>query len=154
MRFRADRYTAMEAFKLPSKWRAAVLWFGVWTLIGLIFAVLSYSEEIGANRHLGFSYSLRLNLVYFYLWGALSLLLFRFSYRFPIEFRPLRSRNLLLHIPVIVLVASVHQGLHLAINWYFTPGFKGPFTAIAELYRAYFAFGLYLDLIIASLFVI
>src|SRR6266536_1593915 len=120
----------MEAFKSTSKLRAAMLWFGVWTLIGLIFAVLSYSAEIGANRYLGFSYSLRQNLFYFYLWGGLSLLLFRFSYRFPIEFRPLRFRNLL-HIPVIVLVSSVHQVFHLAINWYFTPGFKGRFTAIA-----------------------
>src|SRR5882672_10705488 len=119
MRFRAGRSTAMETFKSTSKSRAVMLWLGVWTPIGLIFAVLSYSAEIGANRYLGFSYSLRLNLVYFFLWGALSLLLFRFSYRFPIEFRPLRFRNLLLHFPVLVLVASVHQGLHLAINWYF-----------------------------------
>jgi hypothetical protein len=40
---------------------------------------------------------------HFYLWGALSLLIFRFSRCFRLELRPLRFRNLLLYLPVILL---------------------------------------------------
>jgi two-component system LytT family sensor kinase len=142
----------MTSFKSNSKWRSTLLFFGVWTLVVLIFSAVSYAAEIGSNTHLGLSYSLRLNLVYFYLWAFLSLLIFRFSHRFPIEFRPFRFRNLLLHIPVIFLFAAVHQTAYLAINWFIAP--RGRFATIGALYRAYFAFGLYLSLIVTCLFVI
>src|SRR6266849_4697709 len=104
----------MREFKSTSKWRSAILFLGVWTLVSLVFAALSYASEIGfgANRQVALSRALRLNLVYFYLWGGFSLLIFRFSYRFPVEFRPLRLRNLLLHIPAILLFAGIHTGIH------------------------------------------
>lgn len=146
----------MTVFKSTPKWRRAILLFGVWTLVGLIFAALSYASAIIENRHFALHNSLRLNLPYFYVWGALSPLIFRFSRRFPIEFRPLRLRNLLLHIPAIFLFSSIHQGIHLIIGWFLTPGFQGQFASIAHLYlyRRYFVIGLYLDFIVASLIVI
>src|SRR5437588_348387 len=125
----------MKEFKSTSKWRTAILLFGGWTLVGLIFAALSYASAIIENRHFALHYALRLNLPYFYLWGALSPLIFRFSHRFPVEVRPFRLRNLLLHVPAILLFSSIHQGIHLVIGWFFTPGFKGQFASIAELYR-------------------
>jgi signal transduction histidine kinase len=144
----------MRGFKSKAKWRSAAVFFGVWTLVGLVFAAVSYASENEANRRLGLTYALRLNLPFFYLWGALSLLIFRFSRRFRIELRPLRFRNLLLHLPAILLFAGIHQGVHLAIGWFFTPGLRGQLASIGALYRAYFAFGLYLDLIIATLIVV
>jgi len=92
--------------------------------------------------------------VQFYLWGSLSPLIFRFSHRFPVEFRPLRLRNLVLHIPTILLFASIHQGMFLAILWFLNPRINGDLVSFAEFYRQFFAWGLYQDLIVASLIVI
>lgn len=146
----ADQST--REFKSTPKWLSAALFFGVWTLVGLIFTALTYATELG--EQLGFSYALRLNLTRFYLWAILSLLIFRFSYRFPVEFRPLKLRNLLLHIPAIFFFSSIHQVIHLAIAWQFAPEFKETFGSLAGVYRTYFASGLYIGLIVALLIVI
>jgi len=140
---------------LKTTWCKAALLFGGWTLVSVIFAVVSYAAAIGENhREFDFVSALRLNLVQFYLWAILSPLLFRFSRRFPIEFRPLKVRNLLLHFPVLISFAGIHQVIHLAILWSITPRLKRQFPALVDFYRAYFWFGFYIDLIIASLIVI
>lgn len=138
--------------KPTPKWLSATLFFGVWTVVGLIFTALTYATDLG--EQLGFSYALRLNLTRFYLWAVLAPLIFRFSYRFPVEFRPLRFRNLLLHVPAIFLFSSIHQLIHLAIAWWFAPDFSERFNSIGEMYRTYFAAGLYIGLIVAALIVI
>jgi sensor histidine kinase YesM len=136
-------------------WRRAALLFGGWTLVSVIFAAVSYAAAIGENnKEFGFVSALRLNLVQFYLWAILSPLLFKFSRRFPIEFRPINLRNLLLYFPAVISFAGIHQTVHLAILWSITPRWRQQFPALIDCYRAYFAFGFYIDLIIASLIVI
>jgi sensor histidine kinase YesM len=136
-------------------WRRAALLFGGWTLVSVIFAAVSYAAAIGGNnKEFGFVSALRLNLVQFYLWAILSPLLFKFSRRFPIEFRPINLRNLLLYFPAVISFAGIHQTVHLAILWSITPRWRQQFPALIDCYRAYFAFGFYIDLIIASLIVI
>jgi two-component system, LytTR family, sensor kinase len=136
-------------------WRRAALLFGGWTLVSVIFAAVSYAAAIGENnKEFGFVSALRLNLVQFYLWAILSPLLFKFSRRFPIEFRPLNFRNLLLYFPAVISFAGIHQTVHLAILWSITPRWRQQFPAFIDCYRAYFAFGFYIDLIIASLIVV
>src|SRR5215831_3380277 len=136
-------------------WRRAALLFSGWTLVSIIFALISYAAAIGENnKEFGFVSALRLNLVQFYLWAILSPLLFRFSRRFPIELRPINVPNLLLHFPVLISFAGIHQVIHLAILWSITPRLKRQFPALVDFYRAYFWFGFYIDLIIASLIVI
>jgi sensor histidine kinase YesM len=140
---------------LKTKWHRAALLFGGWTLVSIIFAGISYAGAIGENnKEFGFASALRLNLVQFYLWAILSPLLFRFACRFPIEFRPLNVRNLLLYFPALISFAGVHQVLHLAVLWSITPRWRQRFPALIDCYRAYFAFGFYIDLIIALLIVI
>jgi two-component system, LytTR family, sensor kinase len=136
-------------------WRRAALLFGGWTLVSVIFAAVSYAAAIGENnKEFGFVSALRLNLVQFYLWAILSPLLYKFSRRFPIEFRPLNFRNLLLYFPAVISFAGIHQTVHLAILWSITPRWRQQFPAFIDCYRAYFAFGFYIDLIIASLIVV
>jgi two-component system, LytTR family, sensor kinase len=143
----------MGNFKI--NWRRAVFLFGGWTLVGVIFAAVSYAAAIGENnKEFGFVSALRLNLVQFYLWAILSPLLFRFSRHFPIEFRPLNLRNLLLYFPAVISFAGIHQTVHLAILWSITPRWRQQFPVLINCYRAYFAFGFYIDLIIASLIVV
>ncbi len=140
---------------LKINWRRMALLFGGWTLVGVIFAAVSYAAAIGENnKEFGFVSALRLNLVQFYLWAILSPLLFRFSRHFPIEFRPLNLRNLLLHFPALISFAGIHQAIHLAVLWSITPRLRRQFPALIDCYRAYFGFGFYIDLIIASLIVI
>src|SRR5438067_3801282 len=136
-------------------WRRAAFLFGGWTLVSVIFAAVSFAAAIGENnKEFGFVSALRLNLVQFYLWAILSPLLLRFSRRFPIEFRPLNLRNLLLHFPALISFAGIHQTIHLAILWSITPRLRRQFPDLIDCYRAYFGFGFYIDLIIASLIII
>src|SRR5437764_38769 len=141
--------------KLKINWRRAALLFSGWTLVGIIFAGISYAAAIGENnREFGFVSALKLTLVQFYLCAILSPLLFRVSRRFPIEFRPLNVRNLLLYFPALISFAGIHQIIHLAVLWSITPRWRQQFPALIDCYRAYFGFGFYIDLIIALLIVI
>jgi two-component system, LytTR family, sensor kinase len=143
----------MENFTI--KCRRAALFFVGWTLVSIIFAGISYAAAIGENnKEFGFVSALRLNLVQFYLWAILSPLVFRFSRRFPIELRPLNVRNLLLYFPALISFAGIHQVLHLAVLWSIIPRWRQKYPALIDCYRAYFAFGFYIDLIIALLIVI
>ena len=140
---------------LKINWRRAGLLFGGWTLVSVIFAAISYAAAIGENnKEFGFVAALKLNLVQFYLWAILAPLLFRFSRRFPIEFRPLNLRNLLLYFPALISFAGIHQIIHLAVLWSITPQWRQRYPALIDCYRAYFAFGFYIDVIIASLIVV
>src|SRR5438876_7863260 len=140
---------------LKISWRRAVLLFGGWTLVSVIFALISYAAAIGENnKEFWFVSALKLNLFQFYLSAILSPLLFKFSRRFPIEFRPLNLRNLLLYFPALISFAGIHQLIHLAVLWSITPRWRQKYPALVDCYRAYFAFGFYIDLIIALLIVI
>ena len=143
----------MRNFK--TNWRRAAFLFIGWTLVSIIFAGISYAAAIGENnKEFGFVSALRLNLVQFYLWAILSPSVFRFSYSFPIELRPLNVRNLLLYFPALISFAGVHQLIQLAILWSIIPRWRQKYPALIDCYRAYFAFGFYIDLIIALLIVI
>jgi len=140
---------------LKLNWRRTAVFFAGWTLVSIIFAGISYAAAIGENnKEFGFVSALKLNLVQFYVWATLSPLVFRFSRRFPIEFRPLTVRNLLLYFPALISFAGIHQLIHLAILWSITPRWRQKYPALIDCYRAYFAFGFYIDLIIALLIVI
>lgn len=124
-------------------------------MVGLIFAAVSYGIAIseGSGRF-GLVEALKLNLVQFYLWGVFSLFIFVFSRRFPIEIRPLRTRNLLLHVPALLLFAGLHQAVHLLVLWSSSARLRKQFPSLLDCYRAYFGLGFYIDLIVALLIII
>src|SRR2546421_10376116 len=135
--------------------RQAALLFGGWTVVGLIFAAGSYGIAMSeSNSRFGLAEALKLNLVQFYLWGIFSLLVFAFSRRFPVEFRPLRTRNLLLHFPALLLFAGLHQAVHLLVLWSSSARLRQQFPSLLDCYRAYFGLGFYIDLIVALLIII
>src|SRR5947207_7680563 len=140
---------------LKTNWCRAAFVFGGCTLVSVIFAAVSYAAAVGENnKEFDFVSALRLNLVQFYLWAILSPLIFRFSRRFPIELRPVHLRVRFLHFPALVSLAGIHQIFHLAVLGFITPRLRRQFPALIDCYRAYFGFGFYIDLIIASLIVI
>src|SRR2546421_7409445 len=135
--------------------RQTALLFGGWTVVGLIFAAVSYGIAMSeGSRSFGLAEALKLNLVQFYLWGIFSLLVFAFSRRFPVEFRPLRTRNLLLHFPALLLFAGLHQAVHLTVLWSTSARLRRQFPSVLDCYRAYFGLGFYIDLIVALLIII
>jgi two-component system LytT family sensor kinase len=137
------------------KLRRAALLLGAWTLVGIIFAAVSYASALAeTNRRFGFFDALRLNLIQFYLWGLFSPLLFWFSRRFPLELSPRKCGNLFLHIPALLVFAGVHQVIQVAVLWLATPRMRQQWPSIVDCYRAFFWFGFYIDLIIASLIII
>jgi sensor histidine kinase YesM len=140
---------------VKTNWRRSALLFVTWTLIGLVFAAVSYGVALSQNdKRFGIAASLKLNLVLFYLWGAFSPVILRFCRRFRVEFRRLSIRNLMVHVPAIVLFAAVHETLLLAILWSITRSTRGELTTITDYYARHFGYGFYIDLIIASLIVI
>jgi signal transduction histidine kinase len=137
------------------KLRRAALLFGAWTFVGIIFATVSYASALAeTNRRFGFLDALRLNLILFYLWGLFSPLLFWFSRRYPLEFPPRKRANFFLHLPALVVFATVHQAIQVVVLWSTTPRMQQQWPSIVDCYRYYFWFGFYIDLIIALLIII
>ncbi|MFZ1218039.1 MAG: histidine kinase [Chthoniobacterales bacterium] len=135
--------------------RRLALLFGAWTLVGVVFAAVSYASALAdTNRHFSLFDALRLNLVQFYLWGIFAPFLLSFSRRFPVEFPPRKKRNLLLHFPALLVFAGLHQLIQVATLWSVTPQMRRQWPSIVDCYRFYFWWGFYIDLIIALLIVI
>src|SRR3954451_2620489 len=142
----------MTAFR--TNWRKWLLLFGLWTMVGLDFAAVSYGVALSQNdKRFGIAAALKLNLVLFYLWGVFSPFIFRFYQRYRLEFRRLSFRNLAVHVPAVVLFAAVHQTLLLAILWSITPRARSD-TSLLAYFGMHFGYGFYVDLIIALLIVI
>ncbi len=121
----------------------------------MIFATVSFTASLSeGNRGFSFLSAVQFNLVLFWWWAVLSFLIFWFSRRFPVELRPLKTGNLLLHIPAVILLAVGHQVIHLTTLWIVAPGLRRMFPTLAACFRSYFGFGFYIDLIIATLIVI
>src|SRR5262249_27021416 len=140
---------------LKTNWRRPALLFVTWTLVGLVFAAVSYGVALSQNdKRFGIAASLKLNLVLFFLWWFFSPLILRFCRRFRVEFRRLSIRNLMVHVPAIVLLAAVHETLLLAILWSIAPSARGELSTITDYYARHFGYGFYIDLIIASLILI
>jgi LytS/YehU family sensor histidine kinase len=59
-----------------------------------------------------------------------------------------------LYFPALISFAGIHQVIHLAVLWSIMPRWRQKYPALMDCYRAYFAFGFYIDLIIALLIVV
>src|SRR5262249_31379924 len=95
---------------LKINWRRAALLFVTWTLVGLVFAAVSYGVALSQNDpRFGIAAALKLNLVLFYLWGLFAPFILRFCRRFRIEFRRLSVRNLTVQVPAVVISAALHE---------------------------------------------
>ena len=138
-----------------TKWRGAFVYLAAWGIIALIFATISYAASFGeGTRGISFISALEFNLVLFYFWAFLALLIFWFTRRFPIEVRPLNTPNLLVHIPAIIVLAAGHEVVHLTTLWLLVPRLRQLFPTLAACFRVYFGFGFYVNVIIATLIVI
>ncbi len=70
---------------LPYYWRKTLIFFGVWTLYGLFFALQSYINSAYVGRIVSFEHTLGLWLSCGYVWAFLTPFVIRLASRFPLE---------------------------------------------------------------------
>ena len=137
-----------------TNWQRSTILFGGWTLVGLVFAAVSYGVALSQNDpRFGIAAALKLNLVLFYLWGVFSLFIFRFCRRFRVELRSPKIRNLAVQLVAIDIFAAVHESLLLLILWSISSRARAE-GSLGAYYARHFGYGFYIDLIIALLIVL
>lgn len=100
------------------KWRrlrGALIVFACWTFLALLFTPQTYLSNLRAPKPLSWWQALAANLVLFYLWAALTLLVLWLGRRFLIE-QPRLFRNLSIHFGLSFLVAALHLSLLALLN--------------------------------------
>jgi signal transduction histidine kinase len=137
-----------------SKFVPVLIFLGIWTLLGIIFAALSYAIAVSDGRSPHVSTVLWINLPRFYIWAVLSPLIFYFTRHFPVEFRPFRLPNLFIQLPALLFFSTLHQAIYLALGWFLNRAVKEHYGTVAEFYRLAFLDGLFLNLLVASMIVI
>ncbi|HEX8354235.1 MAG TPA: histidine kinase [Pyrinomonadaceae bacterium] len=144
-----------ESFKLPFGWRPAALFLTGWTLLGLTFASLSYAIAASDGRPYASWLSFPKNLGLALVWACLSPLVFKLTRRFPIDLRPTRLRNLLVHVPSLLLFSAVHHAAYTAILWWPLGGPHGDhrYGSVFDFYLDSFLYALYANILIYTLVV-
>lgn len=125
-----------------------VLWIVVlvgWTLIGLSFTwnYYFYADHYVAifKQQPSLKEMLVWELPYWFLWAALSPLVFRITERFRLE-RGLLVSNSLVHLAACVLLSLVHRGLYLLICWVLHVAVYRRLASLSEVYNLFFFFNL------------
>ena len=98
--------------------RALLILLGVWTVVGLAFASLSYFGTLAINdyRRVDWGGIFFWNLVAFYLWALLSPLIATLARRFPVD-RQRWPRSLAVHVPASFLFTVAHLCLYVPLYW-------------------------------------
>ena len=106
----------MSIYSRHRWWLRWVLFFCVWTLLGVSFALSTYLGARQDNVQISWERILSGYLADFYLWGILSPLIFLLARRF--ELRQHFPRNLLIHIGVSILLSGFVLSAASPLVWY------------------------------------
>ncbi len=107
-----------ETFYARNRWWLRwLVYFCVWTLLGVSFALSTYLGARQDNVQISWSRILSGYLADFYLWGMLSPLIFLLARRF--ELRKNFPRNLLIHIGTSVVLSGLVLSAASPLVWYF-----------------------------------
>jgi len=98
-------------------WLRWCLFFCVWTLLGVSFALSTYLGARQDSAPISFKRILSGYLADFYLWGTLSPLIFFLARRF--ELRKHVPRNVLLHLATSVVLSALVLSAASPLVWYF-----------------------------------
>jgi two-component sensor histidine kinase len=128
--------------------------FALWTLLALLFVSLSSATALGGGNQPNLRLLFLIQFTRFYLWGALSPLIYRFVRRFPIEIRAWRWRNLFVHFAALAGFCTVHQLLFMIVTWLLDAQPGTPVSAFFDNFFGKFFNGVYLGVMIYGLIVI
>jgi signal transduction histidine kinase len=128
--------------------------FGLWTLLALLFVSLSSAMALGGGNQPNLRLLFLIQFTRFYIWGALSPLVYLFVRRFPIEIRVWRWRNLLEHLAALVAFCTVHQILFMIFTWLIDSSPGAPFSSFFDNFFGKFFNGVYVGVMIYSMIVV
>jgi two-component system, LytTR family, sensor kinase len=131
----------------------AFAFIALWTLLALVFVSLSSASAIAGGNQPNLRLLFAIQFTRFYLWGALSPLIYLVVRRFPIEIRSGRRAHLFVHLAALVSLCTVHQLLYMIVTW-LTDGPPGaPASAFFDNFFGKFFTGVYLGVMIYGLIV-
>ena len=113
----ASLYNSESFYARHRWWLRWCLFFCVWTLLGVSFALSTYLGARQDNVQISWKRILSGYLADFYLWGMLSPLIFLLARRF--ELRKHVPRNLLIHIGASVVLSGFVLSAASPLVWYF-----------------------------------
>ena len=112
--------------------------FAVWTLLGFSFALRTYLSAVQSNATIFWKTTLSGYLVDFYLWGAISPLIFILAKRF--ELRRHTLRNLFIHASFSVVFSFAVLAVAAPTYWYFGyPNLANSPTLLALFKNTFFS---------------
>jgi len=124
------------------------LWAAIligWTMIGLSFTLNYYlfSDHYVAifKQPPTLSQMLVWELPYWFIWAALSPLVFWISRRFPLE-RGQRIMHSMMHVLACLLISSGHRAIYLLVGWILHVAVYQRLDSLQEVYRYLFLFNL------------
>ncbi len=130
--------------------RLALIW-GIWTFIGIVFALQSYFTSYRSERPIPFTDSLYLQMTWSYLWALATPLVLWAAARLPIE-RNNWIRSALLHVPISVLLSGFLTAVgHVSLWLYWSYPVGKPFSTanMTRFVVANFSEGIGIYLLIA-----
>lgn len=110
-----DKITIQKRRKFA--WQNWAAGFAIWTVIGLSFASRSYFTAYRAGTAVDWKEVISGYLIDFYIWGAVSPLIFSLARRFPIE-RGKAAGRIALHFAVSLIFIFLVTAVSILAYWY------------------------------------
>jgi len=123
---------------LPKRPRTIFILLGVWTLIGLTFASLSFFGTLAISdyRRVDLVGIFVWNLLAFYLWALLAPLIALLARRYRLDRQRWPQSLVLVHLPASLIFPALHLCLYLPLYWLAGGGvLTGEFPTLFSLFR-------------------
>lgn len=132
---------------------SAATFLVIWTLLALMFVSLSSAAALGIGNQPNVRLLFLIQFSRFYIWGALSPLMYRFVRQFPIEIQSLRWRTLLAHLAALAIFCTIHQLLYMVVTWLIDAPPSATATSFFDNFFGKFFNGVYLGVMVYGLIV-
>ncbi len=136
-------------------WKLFAVLFGVWTLLGLSCATISYLNALNENGAVQAAEVFPTNLLRFYIWAALSPVIYQIVRRFDFKRPESALKGVLVHAPCSVLFSVLHALIYAGILWTVSENYRQRYGSIVTFFQEFAFFGsLYLGVMLYTLIVI
>lgn len=126
---------------LLTEWKVPLGLFGLWTLLGLIFAGISYLAAISENEEVNLVTIFSTNLIRFYVWAALSPLIYLIAKRLDLTGQGSMLRAVLTHLPLSFVFSILSSIFYTIIVWTIFDSYHARFGSITNFFQQYAFFG-------------
>ena len=140
--------------KITRNWQLFIGFVAIWTLVGFSFAGIGYLAMLNENESVSAWTVFSTNLVTFYIWGALSPLIFQIAKRFDFKKGKTLLRGVLVHLLFGFLFSVLHSIIYTGIVWSLDASYRERYSSIVKFFQEYVFFGsIYLGLLLYALIV-